>query len=106
PTSRCAPRATSRSPPTVPGVASSWTTTFASARGSVLAVGVLDLPDHHGDRGRVDAGLLHQRGGPLDVIGVDGVAEVLDPADLRQLLQDQGSVKVAFIHHGPPRSIF
>jgi hypothetical protein len=57
----------------------------------VLAIAVLHFSDDHGDSGCVDLGLLYERGGPMDIIGVDGVEELLHASDCGQLLKHEGA---------------
>ena len=57
----------------------------------MLAVALLHLADHGRDGGRVELGSLHQRRGPRDVVGIDGVEEILDLPAGRQLLQNERS---------------
>lgn len=71
---------------------------------SVFAVAVLHLLDDQGDCGGVDLGFLHQRGGLLHVVGVDRVEEVFNPSDFRELLQHEGALEIALVHHAPPWS--
>ena len=65
---------------------------------SVLGVAGFDLPHDHGDGGRFDPGLAHERSGSLDVVGVDRVEEVLDAADRRELLEHQRPLEVGLVH--------
>ena len=68
----------------------------------MLPVALLHFLDDRRDRRRVDAGLFHQRGGPLCVVGVDRIEEVLDLADRRQLFQTSVPSKslssIVFLH--------
>ena len=53
---------------------------------SVLAVALFHLLHDHRDRARVDLRPLHERRGPRDVVGVDGLEELLDASDRGELL--------------------
>src|SRR4051794_16609308 len=68
----------------------------------MLPVALLHLLDDRRDRRGVDIGSFHQSRGSVDVVGVDGLEEVVDGADSRQLFQDERALEIIVIHRSRP----
>ena len=65
----------------------------------MLGIAALHLLDDDCDDWSAHSGYFHERNGSFNVVGVDGIEEVVHLTDGGELLQHERAVEVSLVHH-------